>query len=159
MTGASRARAAFTLVEVLAAMAFMAILVPVIVAAMHTSTRASESADRSAIALQLGENQLNELLLNDDWSTGQSSGDFGGDYPGYRWQISNSSWSEDSNMTELDMLVFFQVQGQERQLMLSTLVLQPGSPGSPTSATASTGSSGSGSSSGMGTGSSSGTKK
>jgi hypothetical protein len=65
-------------------------------------------------------------------------------------------------MTELDMLVFFQVQGQERQLMLSTLVLQPGSPGSPTSATASTGSSSGSSSTGsMGTGSStsSGTKK
>jgi type II secretion system protein I len=156
MIGESRVGAAFTLVEVLAAMAFMAILVPVILAAMHTSTRASESAERSAIALQLGENELNELLLNDDWSSGQSSGDFGADYPGYRWQLSNSTWSEDSNMTELDMLVFYQIQGQERQLQLNSLVLLPGSPGSPTSATASTGSSSTGSSSTGSTGTSTG---
>lgn len=162
MTGASRAHWAFTLVEVLAAMAFLAILVPVIVAAMRVSTRASEAGERSAIALQLGENELNELLLNDDWSSGQSSGDFGADYPGYRWQLSNSNWSEDSNMTQLDMLVFYQVQGQERQLQLSSLVLQPGTPGSPTSPTATTGSgSSSGSTGTTGTtgSSSSGTKK
>src|ERR1700761_3307778 len=101
----SRLHAAFTLVEVLAAMAFLAILVPVLVSALRVSTRNSEAGERSANALQLGENKLNELLLNDAWSTGQNRGDFGTDWPGYTWEMSNENWSEDSNMTSLVMTV------------------------------------------------------
>src|SRR6266481_7750029 len=53
---------AFTLVEVLVAMTFLGILVPVIVSALSVATRASVSAERTTLAAQLAENKLSELL-------------------------------------------------------------------------------------------------
>jgi type II secretory pathway pseudopilin PulG len=115
-------RAAFTLVEVLAAMAFLAILVPVLVAAMHTANRSAVIAERAAIATQLGENQLNDLIVENLWSSGSNQGDFGADYPGYRWELQTTDWTEYTGLSELTMVVYYQVQGQEHSLQLATLV-------------------------------------
>jgi hypothetical protein len=115
-------RAAFTLVEVLAAMAFLAILVPVLVSAVSVSNRAAIAAERSAIATQLGENQLNDLIVENLWSSGTSQGDFGADYPGYRWELQMADWTELSGLTELTMIVHYQVQGQDHTIQIATLV-------------------------------------
>ena len=114
-------RSAFTFVEVLAAMAFLGILIPVLVSALHLSSGVGETAERSTIAAQLGENRLNELTLGDAWSSAQSGGDFGTDFPGYRWELKKTDWQTGA-MTELVMDVFFTVQGRELDVRLSTLV-------------------------------------
>src|SRR5438309_1626171 len=57
---ALKARGGFTFVEVLAALTFLAILVPTLLGALSIANRASVMAERSAIAGQLGENKLNE---------------------------------------------------------------------------------------------------
>jgi type II secretory pathway pseudopilin PulG len=115
-----RHRGAFTLVEVLAAMAFLGILMPVVISALFVSSRAAVIAERSTIAMQLGENRLNEMMLGGAWSSEGRSGTFGDQWPGYRWELSKSSW-ETTSMTELTLDVFYKVQGVERSLQLSTL--------------------------------------
>ena len=116
-----KGRAAFTFVEVLAAMAFLGILIPVLASALHLSSGVGSAAERSTIAAQLGENRLNELTLGDAWTSAESSGDFGTDWPGYRWELKKTDWQTGA-MTELVIHVFFPVQGGEHEVQMSTLV-------------------------------------
>ena len=112
---------AFTFAEVLASLAFLAILLPVVIGALTAANRAGVVAERTAIATQLGENKLGEWMLGDAWTTAESRGDFGTDWPGYRWELDRGSWDVDT-MTELNLAVYFQVQGREHDVRLTTLV-------------------------------------
>lgn len=112
---------AFTFIEVLASLLFMAIVIPAVVTALTISNRAAIVSERTNVAVQLAENRLNELLLDNTWSTGESRGEFGADWPGFRWQLTQTTWEID-NLTELTIEVFFPVQGQEQSVQLSTLV-------------------------------------
>ena len=111
----------FTFVEVLASLVFLAILMPVLISALTLSNRASVVAERSSVAIQLAENKLNELQLADAWMTAGSRGEFENDRAGYRWEMTQSDW-EGGEMVELRLRVLFEVQGQEREVHLSTLV-------------------------------------
>lgn len=114
------ARAGFTLVEILAAMTFLGVLMPVVIGALLISNRAALVAERSTIAMQLGENRLAEMMLDDAWSSEGARGEFGEQWPGYRWELGKADW-EAGAMTELTLAVFFQVQGSEHEVRLSTL--------------------------------------
>lgn len=117
--------AAFTFVEVLAALLFLAVVVPAVVTALTISNRASEIADRGSLAGQLAENKLNELLVDNAWqSASENSGTFGEDLPGFRWQMSVNDWGADTTnvVSELRVDVYYPVQGQPRSVHLSTLV-------------------------------------
>ncbi len=114
-------RRAFTLVEILATLAFLGLVLPVAVKAILMATRTAEIAERSQIAEQLGENKLAELMLADAWTSAESRGTFSDDRPGYRWELKRNDW-ETGAMTELDLQVFYPVQGSEQSLQLSTLV-------------------------------------
>jgi type II secretory pathway pseudopilin PulG len=115
-------RDAFTLVEILAALAFLGILMPAVISALLVSNRAAVLAERRAIAAQLAENELSEMLLADAWRSAGSQGNFGTVWPGYRWQLEKNTWNSGTGMlTELTMDVFFTVQGGEQSLQLSTL--------------------------------------
>ena len=111
----------FTFVEILAALAFLGILIPVVISALMVSNRSAVMAERSTVAAQLGENKLGEMLLADAWTNESSRGDFGADYPGYRWEMQQSDWDSGA-MTELILNVFYNVQGREQSVRLSTLV-------------------------------------
>lgn len=111
----------FTFVEMLAALAFLGILIPVVVSALLVSNRAAIVTERSTIALQLGENRLNEMMLADDWTSESGRGDFGEQWPGYRWELTKADW-ETGAMTELALDVYYPVQGAEHSVRLSTLV-------------------------------------
>jgi hypothetical protein len=102
-------------------MAFLAILLPALVGALGVASRASIAAERSANAMQLGENMLNELMLDDAWSSGENRGEFGEDWPGYRWELKSADWAQSAEMTELTLTVFYEVRGQEHSVELSTL--------------------------------------
>ena len=116
-------RRGFTFVEILACLVFLGILVPVVVEGLSLANRASVVAERSATAVGLAENKLGELMLNDAWATGETRGDFGKDWPDYRWESSQSTWEID-NLTVLHVDVFYKVQGAERSASLSTLMGQ-----------------------------------
>lgn len=114
-------RAGFTLVEMLASLTFLGILIPVVVSSLMVSNRAANMAERSAVAVQLCENRLTEMMLADAWTTEGSRGDFGEEWPGYRWELAKNDW-EAGAMTELTLTVFYKVQGAEHDVQLSTLV-------------------------------------
>ena len=116
-----RQQAAFTFVEVLAALAFLGILMPVIVSALTLANRASVVSERTAVATQLADNRLNELLISAAWNGAETRGDFGQEWPGYHWELIQATW-EAGEMTELTLAVFFQVQGREHDVRLTTLV-------------------------------------
>jgi len=126
---------AFTFVEILAALVFLAILIPAVLEGLTLANRASVQAERSALATELAQNKLSELTLNDAWATAETRGDFGDDWPGIRWEATQSTWDMDA-MTVLTVEVFFPVQGQERSVSLSTLV-NPATAGISSSSTAS----------------------
>jgi len=123
---------AFTFVEVFAAMVFLAILVPAIVEGLSIANRASLVAERGGIAGELAENKMNEILVattgTNNNNTGESAsntgGNFGTDWPGYRWEMTQQTWDQDSlnTMTELSVEVFYPLQGKERSVKLTTLV-------------------------------------
>ena len=140
-------RAAFTLVEILASLLFLAIAVPAIVGALGVASRASEVAERSSVAGNLAENKLNEFLVGNAWqSAAQPSGDFGTDFPNFRWQMTTQTWAGNTantgttstsalganTLTELAVEVFYPVQGSEHSVRLTTLVSPPVSSSSST---------------------------
>src|SRR3954471_9087259 len=83
-------RTAFTLIEVLAPMALLAIVLPVTMQALSVSLGAASGARHMTEASGLAQAKLNELIATAQWDD-TSSGDFGEDHPGYRWETSNAS--------------------------------------------------------------------
>ena len=97
--GIRRRTGGFTFVEILAALIFLAVVIPAIVSALSLSGRAGEMTERSGAAGELAENKLNEMLTADAWqSAGNSaSGDCGADWPGYRWEMAQTPWTGGGN--------------------------------------------------------------
>src|SRR2546422_4364621 len=89
-----RMQAGFTLAEVLAALAFMAIVIPVAVQGLRVASLAGQVGQRKAVAGRIAERVLNELTV-----TGQSQGTArsGVAQDGalfYRWTVRAEPWSE-----------------------------------------------------------------
>jgi type II secretory pathway pseudopilin PulG len=118
-----RTKRGFTFVEVLAAMVFLGLVIPVVVSALTISNRAGVAAERESIAAQLAQNRMSELTIGNEWTSASSRGDFGVDWPGYRWELTKSDWQSGA-MTELTVAVIYTVQGSEREVRISTLVNQ-----------------------------------
>jgi hypothetical protein len=109
-------------VELLAAMLFVAIVIPVVVQGLTLANRAGVVADRKRVAGELADNLLTEWIITEEWREGQRSGTFGDSWPDYRWVMEDSDWEEDSEMRVLLAEVFYTVQGQEYSVTLTTLV-------------------------------------
>jgi type II secretory pathway pseudopilin PulG len=137
------ARAAFTLAEVLAALAFMAIVIPVAVRGLQIANRAGVVAQRKAMAARVGERLLNEVVVARQWNQGTQSGvEKAGPYD-FHWTLHNQPWLQIStnqattsssitgvnqnvvtsaNIHELSVDVIFSAQGQNYTVHLATLV-------------------------------------
>jgi type II secretory pathway pseudopilin PulG len=113
---------AFTFVELLAAMVFLAIVIPTAMAGITLSARQGIVAVRKNNASLLADRKLTEEVLTDDWRTEDTSGDFGDDWPGYRWQISDEVWDVDDSFRVLTVEVFFDIQGKTQSTTLTALV-------------------------------------
>ena len=69
-------------------MLFLALVVPAIVGALGIANRTSLLAERGALAGELAENKLNEMLDRQRLAEPRAThGDFGADWPGYRWEM------------------------------------------------------------------------
>lgn len=110
----------FTFVEVLAAMLFMAILVPIIVQGLVIANRAGVVAERKRIASQLADRMLADMMITGDWQNGEQSGDFGEEWPDYSWILGTQAWDLDT-MRVVTLQVLYHVQGKEYIVSLSTL--------------------------------------
>src|SRR6185437_13263570 len=88
--------AAFTLAEVLAAMVFLVILIPVIAECLNIASRAGEVAERKTEAARVAERILNESIVTTNWN--QSSSQSGTVSEGIRefdWTLNNEACSQD----------------------------------------------------------------
>lgn len=112
-----------TLMEVLATMVLVAIVLPVAMQAVTTSLRAASQARHQAEAARLAENKLNEYLVVRDSYQLTGSGDFGPNWPEYRWQSTSAALAY--NVYEVSVAVSWTQRGQERQVVLTTLVYPP----------------------------------
>src|SRR5208282_847625 len=134
----TRNRAAFTLAEVLAAMLFLAIVIPVAVEALHVSSLAGEVAARKGAAARIADRVLNESLVTTNWTGSGQSGTVSEGAIDYRWSLSAQNWPQTqtqsplNSMISMEMLtaqVTFQAQGKDYTVKLSTLANPPNQTG------------------------------
>lgn len=117
-----RARAGFTLAEVLAALLFMAIVIPVAVHGLQIASRAGSVSERKALAARLAESKLNELIVTRQWSSSASKGTIAEGFQNYTWRLESQPWAEDGAMRLVTVWVTVPVQGQDYEVPVSTLV-------------------------------------
>jgi type II secretory pathway pseudopilin PulG len=106
---------------VLAALVFMAIVIPVAVQGLQIASRAGQVAERKAVAARIADRVLNELLVT---GQGQSSNPSGSVFEGvqeYVWRAGSEPW-ELGVLRVFHVEVFFRVQDQEYDVRLSTLI-------------------------------------
>ena len=117
---AKRACRGFTLAEVLAALAFMAIVIPVAVQGLKVASQAGVVAQRKSEASRVAERLLNEAIVSTNWVTSTLSGKVEEGVLQYRWQVRNDPWLQEP-IRLVSVQVQFSVQGQEFDVRLSTL--------------------------------------
>lgn len=147
----ARAAAAFTLAEVLAAMLFMAIVIPVAIQALRVASVAGVVAERKSQAARVAEMVLNEtLLMSNAVLTAQSGTLREGDRE-FRYELTSEPWSQHLTnqipqrssqlgsmmvsqpeadpmavsqvaMNHVTVQVFYDVQDREYSVMLDTLL-------------------------------------
>ena len=118
--------AAFTLAEVLAAMLFLAIVIPAAVEAMHLASLAGEVAARKGAAARVADRILNESLVTTNWSNGTQSGTTSEGAQEFSWTLTTQSWPEDSAMQVVTAEVKFTAQGKDYSVKLNSLAVQAG---------------------------------
>ncbi len=122
LLAANPARSAgFTLAEVLAALAFMAIVIPVAVEGLRISNKAGQVAERKAAALRVADRVLNETVATGQWRSASQNGTAMEGTRQYRWNVRSEPWREDA-MRLVTVEVLYPVQGEDYDVRLSTVV-------------------------------------
>lgn len=115
-----RTRAAYTLAETLAALLFLAIVIPAAVEALHLASRAGSVAVRRGVAARLADRVLSESILNTNLVSGTQQGTVTEGAVDYQWTLTRQTWIQDA-VPLLTAEVRFNVQGQESLVRISTL--------------------------------------
>lgn len=116
-----RRSAGFTLVEILATLALVAIVLPVAMSGISLALRVADESRRQTEAATLARNKLAEIVAYNLWQTTTLSGDFGPDMPEYRWAATVSDWQV-ANVRQIDVAVTWVHGGRERSVAVSTLL-------------------------------------
>ncbi|MGC4034219.1 MAG: type II secretion system protein [Tepidisphaeraceae bacterium] len=114
----------FTLPEVLAALVLIGVVLPVALRGVSVALMAASKARHNSEAVELARHKLSELALASDAGSYAGSGDFGTDWPGYRWE--SRSVSRDYGVNEVTVEVFWKTRGQDESITLSTLAYPNG---------------------------------
>jgi type II secretory pathway pseudopilin PulG len=120
-SAAKRWQAGFTLAEVLAALMFMAIVIPVAVEGLRVANLAGQVGERKAAAARIAERVLNELVVTGQWQTSTQGGTLQEGPQQYRWTVRAETWNQGA-LRLLTVEVTFPVQGRDYDVRLSTLV-------------------------------------
>jgi hypothetical protein len=116
--------AAFTLAEVLAALLFMAIVIPVAIEGMHIASRAGTVAERKGEAARVAQRLLAETLVTTNWNQTVQSGTLTEGRRQFTWTMHNDPWNQDPSQNvirQLSVEVKFTAQNQDYAVRLSTL--------------------------------------
>lgn len=123
---ARRLDGGFTLVEVLATVMLIAIVLPAINGALVSATSVAAMARHRTEAGGLAESKVAELTATAQWQNGGSlAGDFGADWPEYKWQATLGQWAGDVEgvgLEQLDVTVTWTASGRAQQVVATGLV-------------------------------------
>ena len=118
-------RRGFTLIEVLATMLLIAIVLPTVMRGVAAASGTATQTRRRTEAAGLAQSKLEELITTSEWQAGVLSGDFGADYPDYRWRAQVNAWPLDqttAGIQQVDCIVAWTTRnGTEDSVMVSTL--------------------------------------
>ena len=118
-------RSGFTLAEVMAALVFMAIVIPVALEGLSIASRAGEVAARKGQAALVAERVLNEALVTTNWAASIQNGMTRQGTRDYRWTMHSEPWNLDASLAQMRLLsveVKYAARGQDFSVRLSTLV-------------------------------------
>jgi len=127
MNKPARRAAAFTLLEVLAALMLMAIVLPVVLRGIALATQLGSYTRFHDQAVSLAEAKLAECLVNEDWQDGDATGAFddedlwGTGASRYTWEQQVDDW-ETSTIKQITIHVIWTQRNQEQVVTLTTLV-------------------------------------
>jgi len=127
----------FTLMECLATMLLMAIILPAVDKGLSVATQSATTTRHRTEAAGLAQSKLSELLVGGPavWQQGNVGGDFGPEWPGYRWSAQLNAWpntaqnsasdvAQNITMQQLDVTVTWTSGNQPVSITVSTLVYQ-----------------------------------
>jgi prepilin-type N-terminal cleavage/methylation domain-containing protein len=117
---AASGRRAFTLVEVLASLALVAIILPVAMKGISTALHVASLAKQRSVAGSLAYMKLAEMVATGDLEEALAQGDFPDD-PDYTWTAEIVEW-DGITVEKLEVSVLWTSRGQERAVTLDTLV-------------------------------------
>jgi type II secretory pathway pseudopilin PulG len=112
---------AFTLAEVLAALAFMAIVIPVAVEGLRVANLAGQVGQRKVVAARVAERVLNEWVANSQAQGAAQTGVIQEGTQEYRWNLRVQVWNQDT-MRQVTVEVLYTVQGQSYDVHVNTLM-------------------------------------
>jgi hypothetical protein len=122
----NRKCAAFTLAEVMAALLFLAIVIPAAIEAIHVASLAGEVGARKGSASRIADRVLNESLVLTNWSNGTQNGTVTEGGREFDWKLTSQAWPQDSALQVVTAEVKFTAQGKDFSVKLDTLVPQSG---------------------------------
>lgn len=122
VSGGSRTRG-FTLAEVLAALLFMAVLIPVTMHGVSVASRAGTLGQRKSTAMRIAERVLDEQIISGQMATATPYGTIVEGDISYSWTMKTEPWPEDIliMMNVVTVRVEFMVQGNTYDVAVSTL--------------------------------------
>src|SRR5215471_489404 len=97
-------QAAFTLAEMLAALVFMAVLIPVAMEGLSVASRAGEVAARKGEAALIAERILNENIVTTNWGTAYQSGTVRQHGQDFKWTLRTDAWNQDPVQSQMQLL-------------------------------------------------------
>lgn len=113
-------RSGFTLAELLAALLFLAIVIPAAIQALRVASLSGVVAARKGAAARIADRVLNESLVLTNWANASQRGLAREQDIEYRWSLSRSNWTI-PDLQVLTAEVSFSAQGREFSVRLSTL--------------------------------------
>lgn len=120
-----RSAGGFTLAEVLAALLFMAIVIPAAIEGMHIASLAGTVAERKGEAARVAQRLLSESLTTTNWNQSGQTGTVVEGQRQFRWTMRNEPWNQDpyqNVMRVLSVEVTFTAQNRDYAVRMSTLV-------------------------------------
>jgi len=120
----SQSEAGVTLAEMLAALLFMAIVIPAALEGLHIASLAGTVAERKGEAARVAQRLLTESMLTTNWSQSVQSGTLTEAQRQFRWTIRNDPWNQDPNqnvMRQLTVEVIYTARNRDYAVRMSTL--------------------------------------
>ncbi len=90
---------AFTLVEALAVMALVAIVLPVVMFGISQASNAAGMVSQRAVANRLAADKLTEMIVSNQWESGDAAGDVEDKPVVYHWTFHTQPWTAPAQAT------------------------------------------------------------